>query len=479
MRAVIIGNGIAGIEAAVAIRAREEDWEITVVSEESDHLFSRTALMYVFCGQLSHRNIEPYERDLYERMGFRRVRGRASGIDVHQKTVTLSNGESLPYDRLLIACGSRPRPGMWPNSDLNGIGHFVSIQDLEWLEAEVHGDAVMEPPPRTDFHVTSSSQDSPYYPRVVSASERGRKAKKAVVVGGGLIGLETVEILVQAGVETHFLIMEDWYWPMAIDGGEGRFVAEVMEENGVHVHMQTVVEEFVGDANGAVTGVRTKVKGPEAPDDGMPGGDGWVEGPNIDCDIAVITIGVMPNTDWLQDSDIELDERFRGITVNDGLATSAPDVFAAGDCASVTWFKGTEQEMRRPEQLWYTSRDQGRVAARCMMGDAAVYERETWYNSAKFMDVEYTTAGQVPMDLNGKEEWFHDETGAVRSTTRIITENGTVVGFNMLGRRWDHTHLVRWIDERRSLGYVLDHLNEASFDAEFTHPLELPRVAAG
>ena len=161
------------MEAALTIRQREPDWEISIVSEESDHPFSRTALMYVFCGQLSHRDIETYERDLYKRVGFERVRARATGVDVETGQVLLAGGlEPLPYDRLLIACGSRPRPGPWPGSDLDGIGHFVTMQDLEWLECEAHGGHGGGRPPRPDHHLAATTSDSPYSPRAAVAEKR-------------------------------------------------------------------------------------------------------------------------------------------------------------------------------------------------------------------------------------------------------------------------------------------------------------------
>ena len=455
MRTVIVGNGVAGIEAALAIRARHEDWPLTIVSEESDHFFSRPALMYAFCGQMSQRNIEPYERDLYERMRFERVRARAVGLDAGARRLQLAGDlASLEYDRLLLACGSRPRSpvGIFPNSDLKGVGSFVTMQDMHWLEGEVHGGAAHDRPERPDAHLQATAGDSPYLPRPVVAQERGRLAQKAVVVGGGLIGLEAVEILRKAGVEVHFLIMEDWYWPLAIDAAESAWIAELMRHEGVHVHLKTEVEGFLDDGEGRVRGVRTKA------------------GDEIDCDIAVVTIGVVPNTSWLEGSGVALDERFMGIEVDASLQSSDPAVFAAGDCATVRWFNG----MRRPEQLWYTARDQGRLAARSLMGDEVSYARDTFYNSAKFMDIEYTTAGLVNFNLEGEENWFHEEKGAVRSTLRVVTREGRVVGFNMLGRRWDHRVLVRWIDERRGLDYVLDRLPEALYDAELTPPLQIP-----
>ena len=78
-------------------------------------------------------------------------------------------------------------------------------------------------------------------------------------------------------------------------------------------------------------------------------------------------------------------------------------------------------------------------------------------------------------NLSDEINWFHDDLGAVRSTIRIVLQKNDVVGFNMLGRRWDHTYLVRWIEERRDLSYVLGHLNEALYDQELTPPLEITR----
>ncbi|MBW2214349.1 MAG: FAD-dependent oxidoreductase [Deltaproteobacteria bacterium] len=139
MRIVIIGNGVAGMEAALAVRKREPSWEITLISEESDHFFSRTALMWVFSGQMSHRDIEPLERDAYQRLSFRRVRARATGIDIVSRRVSFAGGhEPVSYDRLLIASGSRPRQGPWPGSEARGVGHFVTLQD-RWRATEAAG----------------------------------------------------------------------------------------------------------------------------------------------------------------------------------------------------------------------------------------------------------------------------------------------------------------------------------------------------
>ena len=452
MRIVIIGNGVAGMEAALAVRDREPSWEISLVSEESDHFFSRTALMWVFSGQMSQRDIEPLERDAYERLGFRRVRARATGIDTVKRLVSLAGGlEPVPYDRLLICSGSAPRPGPWPGSDARGVGHFVTLQDLAWYEREVHGGTSRGgEPARPEEHLRASASDSPYRFREVAAERRGRLARQPAIIGGGLIGIEAVEVAVTAGLRPRFFIRDEWFWPIALDPRESLWIADRMRQHGVDVHLEHDVEMLETDADGNVAAVRTN------------------EG-RYEADCVLIAIGVVPNTSWLAGSAIELDQR-GGIVVDDGLQTSASDVFAAGDCASVRWFDGTQ----RPEQLWYTARDQGRAAGRRLLGDAHRYERGAWYNSAKLMDIEYTTAGLVNWDLDQEKSWFFEERGKVRSTTRVVVQDERVVGFNMLGRRWDHSMLIRWIEERRSLAWVLAHLHDAAFDTELVPPLRIP-----
>lgn len=457
MHVVIVGNGVAGMEAALTLREREPKMDITIVSEESEHFFSRTALMWVLSGQLSHRCIEPHERDLYQRLGFRRVRARATGIDASGQRLLLSGGlPPLAYDRLLIACGSRPRPGPWPGMELPGVGSFVTLQDLAWLESELHGplEQGIERPPREDAHLPYSEAGSPYIRRPAAWTTRGGPPKAPAVVGGGLIGIEAVEVMAAAGLPVRFFIREDSFWPIALDPQEASWIAERMGEHGIAVHLGENLVAAEGTKQ--VAKLRTDKN-------------------EVDCDLLVVAIGVVPNTGWLrsEEASVELDER-GGIVVGDDLSTSLRSVFAAGDCASVRWWDGS----RRPEQLWYTARDQGRVAARALLGDAASYRRGEWYNSAKLMDIEYTTAGLVNMQLPRERNWYFEERGAVRSTTRIVTQEERVVGFNLLGRRWDHNTLIRFIEERRSLPYVLEHLAEANFDTEFVPPISIPQSAA-
>lgn len=455
MRAVIIGNGVAGMEAALTLREREQDWDITIVSEETDNFFSRTALMWVVSGQLSQQCIEPLERDVYARLGFSRVRARAVAVDAERRVVKLATGDTLAFDRLLIACGSRPRRGPWEGHELAGIGHFVTMQDLEWLETELYGGPSRGGRPlNPDAHLQATTDDSPYLPREARWAERGGPPAHPIVIGGGLIGIEAVEVMHAAGLRPRFFIREEWFWPLALDSRESAWIAARMREHGVEAHLGENVERFEGE--GHLQRVVTDLG-------------------SYDADLAVVAIGVVPNTQWLSESGIALD-RSGGVLVDPAMRAQAPEgdalpgVYAAGDCASVRWFNGWQ----RPEQLWYTGRKQGRLAARSMLGDRVEYERGLWYNSAKLFDIEYTTAGLVNMNVEDERQFYFEEKGKVRSTNRIVLSGERVVGFNFLGRRWDHEVLLGWIRERRSLKYVLRHLRAASFDTEFVPPIAIP-----
>ncbi len=445
MHVVIVGNGVAGIEAALAVRRREETARISIVSEESEHFFSRTALMYVLAGQLSYRDIEPHDRALYARMRFERVRARAVGVEPSRKELRLVGHPPLTYDRLVLACGSRPRPPPWENAGLAGIGHFVTLQDLRWLELTLHGRHGVDLPDALDGHLSASAADSPYQPRAPVP-----RPVAPVVIGGGLIGIETVETLLAAGLKPTFVYREEWFWPIALDRTEGTWIADRLRDHGVNVVDGRNPEAFTGTDR--VAGVVL--------DDGT----------EIPADLVVVAIGVVPNTDWLVDTPVE---RERGaIVVDEQLLSNVPDVWACGDCAAVPQLDGE----KRPEQLWYTARDQGRIAGRNTLGDRAVYRRGTWYNSAKLMDWEYTTVGRVPgRPVPDQREWFFQEEGRVRSTLRIVLgPEDRILGMNALGRRWDHAVWSRWIEERRTLSFVLDHLVDADFDTELVPPLRVP-----
>jgi NADPH-dependent 2,4-dienoyl-CoA reductase/sulfur reductase-like enzyme len=422
MHFVIVGNSVAGIEAAIAIRKRDARAEITVVSYEHDHPFARVSLMYLFAGQLRLKDTEFYDRDLYTRLRLRRVRDLVVGLDSGARRLHTRSGEVLSYDRLLLAVGSRARPLPHPGLDggvaagvpgEGGVHQFVTLADYEALD------------------------------------RAARPGMSVAVIGGGLIGVEAAEVLRLRGLRTHFLIREPWYFPVALDDREAGVVAAHIRGHGVDCRTGYPVERLERQ------------------------GGGWQINGELTVDLVVAAIGVVPNTGFLAGSGVALDPKSGGVETKDDLSSiSAEGVYAAGDCAMVTWPDGS----RRPEQLWYTARDQGRAAGRAMLGDAITYRRSTFYNSAKFFDVEYTTAGWIPPSEPklgpGWSTWYQHEPGSA-VTLRVVCKDGVVRGMNALGSRWDHQVWLRWIAERRPLAWALEHMEEARFDEEFMPPFRV------
>ncbi len=405
MNVVIVGNGVAGLEAGLAIRRIRPEVKITLVSAESDYPYSRTALMYISMKRMRVKDTEIFEPSFYRSKGLDLVRGHVIRIDTGKKEVLIEGGKALHYDRLLLATGSESVPGFWPGSDLKGVIGYYSLQDLALLDENI--------------------------PNV----------KKAVVVGGGLIGIEVVEVLLHYGISTTFLIREDFYWPMGVCREESEVILASLRAHGVEVRLAEEVREIRGDG----ARVRDVLTNKEAV---------------LPADLVAITIGVRPNIALAEASYIETN---RGILVDEKLKTRAEDVWAAGDCAEIVGPKGKRGTV---EQLWYTARTQGARAGRNMAGREEVYERGIVYNAAKFLDIEWITAGDV-QPAPDRTHYFYRVPGK-GMTFRLSFEGHAVVGFNMLGSRWDTSILRRFVEEGRDLGYLKEHMARAAFDPEFT-----------
>ena len=159
----------------------------------------------------------------------------------------------------------------------------------------------------------------------------------------------------------------------------------------------------------------------------------------------------------------------QGILVDWSFKTDVPDVFAAGDCAEII----TEGEGRNLiQQVWYTGKNQGKVAGEVIAGRDSVYDPGIWYNSAKFFDLEYQTYGTVRnVPVEGEDNLYWEHPDRSRSI-RIVTKDGAVCGINVMGLRYSHRVCESWVAEKRSLDYVLDHLGDANFDPEFYEKCE-------
>lgn len=412
---VIIGNGIAGITTARHVRKRSNH-DITVISAETDHHFSRPALMYIYMGHMKYEHTKPYEDGFWEKNRINLVRGFVETIDTDQKALSLRGGRLLNYDKLVIATGSKSNKFGWKGQDLKGVQGLYSIQDLELMEANTKG------------------------------LEHGKGS--AVVVGGGLIGIEVAEMLHSRHIPVTMLVREPFYWSNILPEEEAKLIGRHIRAQGIDLRLSTELQEITPDENGRAKSVITK------------------SGEELPAAFVALTAGVSPNIDIVKASKVQTK---RGVLVNEYLETNIPDVYAAGDCAEHQ-FADTDGQMKtKVEQLWYTGRMQGEALAQTLCGKRTRYQRGIWFNSAKFFDIEYQTYGFVANAPRDGETHFYWENTTGDKCMRIVYRNDTraVTGMNVFGIRQRQAVWQRWIADERPIDEVIEHLGEANFDPEF------------
>ena len=416
---IIIGNGIAGITTARHIRKRS-DVPILIISKESQYFFSRTALMYVYMGHLKWEYLEPYEKGFWQQNNIDLLKAEVTQIKPHEKLIVLANGQHLSYSSLVLATGSTPNKFGWKGQDLNGVQGLYTKQDLEQLTANT--------------------------PNI----------KQAVVVGGGLIGIELAEMLHSRGIGVSFLVREDSFWNKVISTHEGAIIEKHILAHGIDLKMSTNLVEIVANEKGHATAVITD------------------QGETLPCQMVGLTAGVRPNIDFLKNSELEMN---RGILVDQYLATNLPDVYAIGDCA----------ELRAPlphrnaiEAVWYVGRMMGETLAQSLTGNLTPYTPGHWFNSAKFFDIEYQTYGQISPLATQEENhfcWKHPEKNCM---VRIAyhPKSRLFLGINTFGIRMRHEIFDQWLNEQTTIETVIENLSLANFDPEFYIQYEPQIIAA-
>ncbi len=405
---VIIGNGIAGVTLAQRVR-RYSLCRITLISAESRLHYSRTALMYVYMGHMRLQDIIPYAEWYWQEQQIALVHDYVEKVAHSQKQLTLRTGNPISYDRLVLATGSSAAYYDWPGQDLAGVQALVSLQDLELMEANTAGIA------------------------------------QAVIVGGGLIGIELAEMLHSRSIAVTMLVRDRLYWHNVLPEEEAQLVTKHIEQHGIQLFFQEELQEILPDAVGRVRAIRTR------------------SGQEIACQFVGISTGVKPNVDFLRDAGIALD---RGVLVNEFFETSLPQVYAIGDCAQ---FKQPLPGQAALEQLWYTGRQHGEALAANLSGHPKPYDRGPWFNSAKFFDIEYQTYGFVPAKFTKQQDslyWQNDEaTKAIRLLFDKQSEK--LLGINLLGVRYRHELCDRWLRQGYTLQQVMQELPAVNFDPEF------------
>lgn len=411
---VIIGNGISGVTLARHIR-KLSDKKITIVSAETDYFFSRTALMYVYMGHMKFEHTQPYENWFWKKNRIELKKGYVKTVETKSKTLHFAEGDALQYDKLVIATGSKPNKFGWPGQDLEGVMGMYHKQDLENLE---------------------------------KLAPNKEACKRAVIVGGGLIGIELAEMLNSRKIPVTFLVRESSFWNGVLPEGESQMINDHIKKHHIDLRLSTNLKEIKSDENGKVKSVIIEETGEELP-----------------CNVVGLTAGVTPNIDFIKDSEIETG---RGVKVNRFLETNIPDVYAIGDCAEQHEAIGN----RRPiEAVWYTGRMMGETLAQTICGNRIEYKPGHWFNSAKFLDIEYQTYGWVfgrkgRPDYEEHFHWKHPKED-ICITVAFHKDTNAFLGINTFGIRMRHEIFDRWLTEKRDVDYVMSYLKDANFDPEF------------
>jgi NADPH-dependent 2,4-dienoyl-CoA reductase/sulfur reductase-like enzyme len=414
---VIIGNGISGVTLARHIR-KLSDKKITIISGESEFFFSRTALMYVYMGHMTFEHTQPYENWFWKKNRINLKKGFVTSVDTENKRLYLETNEAISYDKLVIATGSKPNKFGWPGQDLKGVQGLYHKQDLETLEI--------------------------YAPN-------NQLCKRAVIVGGGLIGIELAEMLTTRKIPVTFLVRETSFWNSVLPKGESEMINHHIQNHHIDLRLNANLKEIISDKNGNVASV-------------------VIEGTNeeVPCNFVGLTAGVSPNIDFLKSSTIDTNH---GVLVNRFLETNIKDVYAIGDCAEQREAIGN----RRPiEAVWYTGRMMGEVLAQTICGNKMTYNPGHWFNSAKFFDIEYQTYGWVfakPLENHQHFHWMHSNDDKC-ITIEYHSNTREFIGINTFGIRMRHEVFDTWLTEKQTVDYVIQHLDKANFDPEFYSKFE-------
>lgn len=407
---VIIGNGIAGITAARHIR-KNSDHEIIVISSESKYFFSRTALMYVFMGHMKFEHTQPYENWFWHKNDIQLIQERVTKLLPDKKLLTLQSGDHVHYDKLVLALGSKPRAMPIEGNQLTGVQSLYSKQDLELME--------------------KNSTD----------------VKQAVIIGGGLIGVEMAEMLHTRGIHVIMVVREENFWDIVLPEGESSMVTRHILSRGIDLKLSQMVVKIEGEDR-----VEQVVL-----DDGSI----------IPCQFLGITIGVVPNIGLLQDSGIEVNS---GVLVDDFLRSSNKDIYAIGDNAEL---RNPPVGRRSIEPVWYAGRMMGEAVAHNICNEPEAYNPGIWFNSAKFFDLEYQTYGFVPpTSQEGYDSFYWEDIKSDKAIRLVYNGDKQLVGINCLGLRLNHEVCDAWIKEGKTLDFALANLAQINFDPELYRKFE-------
>ena len=386
---VILGAGHAAGQAAASLRQGGYEGEIVIIGDEPHIPYQRPPLSKAYLSgevELDRVHLRP-EKFYQDKNITLKLNVAASAIDAAAKTVSTDGGETISYEKLLIATGGRPRKLGIPGSDLAGIHYLRTIADVDGIRNEMAADSRM------------------------------------VIVGGGYIGLEVASVAVKAGVEVHILEMEERILQRVTTPEMSAYYQDLHESRGVHIHTGTGVTGFSGDG---------QVQAVQCGDQEFP------------ADIVIVGIGIIPNVEIAEAAGIQCDN---GIVVDEGCRTSAADVFAAGDCTN---HPNPLLNRRLRLESVPNAMEQARVAAANMCGADKTYASIPWFWSdqyeLKLQMVGFSSDGDTQVLRGSKADnqfaVFYLKDGAVVAADAVNSPKEFMICKQLIGKPVDEKRLA-------------------------------------
>jgi len=405
MHFVIIGNGVAGITAARALS--EGRGEVEVYAQEAHHYYPRPRLQSFLAGEIKLEELPLYPPAWYEKRGISVHLGvEVVELDPTAKRIALADGRQVSYDRLLLAAGSRPFVPPIEGVDGGGVFTLRTIEDALAIKRWAAG------------------------------------VERAVIVGGGLLGLEAARALTVLGLGVAVLERGPYLLRRQLDAEGGALMRELVGAMGIEVVLEASSQAILGDGTSPL-----KLGGIEG---GLATGVLLEDGRRIEGDLILVATGIHSNVRLAQEAGLEVN---RGVVVDDHLRTSAGDIYAAGDAAE---FQGQVYGII-PAAL-----EQARVAALNMLGEEATYQGTVPSNTLQVVGIDCASIGIIqPPEDEGYQE-FRKAEGEVYK--KLVLKDGRLVGAILLGDRKEVAPISQLVRREADVSRYAERLLDDDFD---------------
>jgi nitrite reductase (NADH) large subunit len=411
-RFVVVGNGMAGMRTVEELLTRAPDrFDITVIGAEPEPSYNRILLSSVLAGDKTRDDIIVNPWSWYRKRGIRLISGMtAVAIDRAARRVVLADGSAVPYDTLLLATGSKPLAPPIPGVGLPNVRAFRDMADAEAM---------------------------------IAAARRGRRA---VVIGGGLLGLEAAWGLKRRGMSVALVHLMPTLMERQLDVAAGELLRRDLDARGIAFFTNSQTEEIAGDGRAEAVVL--------------------ADGRRLAADLVVLAIGIRPNIDLARTAKLNVN---RGILVGDDMRSSDPDIFAVGECIE---HNGRVFGLVAP--IW----DQAKICGTQLAGDrTAVYVPPPVFTSLKITGVNVFSAGALAAADDADEELtLHD--AKLGLYKKLIVRDDRLVGAVLYGSVSDGPWYVELMRDKVDVSVVRDRLVFGKSFTEQSGVALMPEAAA-